>query len=113
MEDVYDGQGYKKHAQFLSQLSHVSLHLNTDGVSLYRSSKVSIWPVWAIINELPTSLRLVVYIVSNFCNIVCNARFPRQHMFVRRILLYGEAIDEHVFRTYYQGYQQSVQARFV
>lgn len=58
IEDVYDGVGYKKHSLFLSYPSHVLLLWNTDGVALYRSSKVSIWPVWGVINELP-SLRSV------------------------------------------------------
>ena len=59
IEDVYDGAGYKKYATFLSHPSHISLLLNTDGVALYRSSKLSIWPVWGVINELPSSLRSV------------------------------------------------------
>ena len=57
IEDIYDGFGYKKHADFLSHPAHISLLCNTDGVALYRSSKVSIWPVWAVINELPSSMR--------------------------------------------------------
>lgn len=55
--DISDGDGYKRHAEFLSHPAHVSLLLNTDGVAMYRSSKVSFWPVWAIVNELPPSLR--------------------------------------------------------
>ena len=56
-DDIYDGDGYKKHADFLSHPEHISLLLNTNGMALYRSSSVSIWPVWAIINELPPTLR--------------------------------------------------------
>lgn len=57
MKDMYDGVGYKQHAEYLSHPAHVSLLLNTDGVAIYRSSKVSIWPVWAVVNELPPTLR--------------------------------------------------------
>jgi hypothetical protein len=57
LRDIYDGEGYKRHISYLSNPAHVSLLLNTDGVALYRSSKVSIWPVWAVINELPPSKR--------------------------------------------------------
>lgn len=57
ISDIYDGDGYKRHSQFLSHPAHISLLLNTDGVALYRSSSVSIWPVWAVINELPATLR--------------------------------------------------------
>ena len=65
IEDVYDGVGYRKNAQFLSHPAHISLLLNTDGVALYRSSKVSIWPVWAVINELPSSIRYMY--IANSC----------------------------------------------
>lgn len=38
ISDIYDGVGYKRHIQFLSHPSNVSLILNTDGVALFRSS---------------------------------------------------------------------------
>lgn len=57
ISDIYDSDGYKSHSEFLSYPAHVSLPLNTDGVAIYRSSSVSIWPVWAVINELPAILR--------------------------------------------------------
>ena len=57
LSDIYDGDGYKKHASFLSEPSNVSLTLNTDGVSIYRSSNVDLWPVWFTINELPKNKR--------------------------------------------------------
>lgn len=56
IRDVYDGESYRKHFPgFLSKPTNVSLLLNTDGVAIFSSSKVSIWPVWIQINELPTS----------------------------------------------------------
>ena len=57
ISDIYDGKEYKKHGEFLNQASHVSFALNTDGVALFRSSKVDIWPVWMVINELPRNKR--------------------------------------------------------
>ena len=56
---------YKRHIDYLSNPAHVSLILNTDGVSLYRFSKVSIWPVWAVVNELPPCKRYSVPIGIN------------------------------------------------
>ena len=47
--DVYDGEGYKKFAEFLSHTATVSVLMNSDGVALYRSSSVSIWPIWGVI----------------------------------------------------------------
>ena len=54
ISDIYDGDGYKCHAAFLS---HVSLLLNTDGVALFRSFSRSIWPIWAVVNELPAKVK--------------------------------------------------------
>ena len=35
--------------------SHISLTVNTAGVPLYNSSSVNLWPIFFIINNLPTS----------------------------------------------------------
>lgn len=57
IKDIYDGVGYNKHSDFLTHPAHISLLFNTDGVAMFRSSKISIWPVWAVVNELPPTLR--------------------------------------------------------
>ncbi|XP_066928812.1 uncharacterized protein [Clytia hemisphaerica] len=36
---------------------HMSLQINTDGVSLFKSSKMQIWPIYYTINELSPSIR--------------------------------------------------------
>ena len=43
--------------RFLNNPANVSLLVNTDGVSIFRSSKCSLWPIWLVINELPPSQR--------------------------------------------------------
>ena len=55
--DIYDGAAYIKYETFLSNQANISFTLNTDGVALYRSSKVGIWPIWLVVNELPPSER--------------------------------------------------------
>ena len=55
--DVYSGKEYRKHKDFLSKPEHISLLLNTDGVCVFHSSTVSLWPLWLVINELPPSVR--------------------------------------------------------
>ena len=42
IHDIYDVKGYKQYQHFLNHPAHISLSLNTDGVS---SSKAEIWPV--------------------------------------------------------------------
>ena len=43
--------------EFLSSCNNISFCLNTDGVSLFKSSKVELWPIWLEINELPPKMR--------------------------------------------------------
>ena len=42
----------------LSSPDNISFIMNTDGAPVFKSSKVSIWPVFLIINELPFHLRI-------------------------------------------------------
>lgn len=59
VKDVYDGTNYKEAFRkgFLEDPNSISFSLNTDGVQIFRSSTVSMWPVYMLINELPVSER--------------------------------------------------------
>lgn len=57
LSDVTDGWEYLRHKEFRSKPEHMSLLLNTDGVSLFKSSTVSLWPIWLAVNELPPHIR--------------------------------------------------------
>lgn len=60
LSDIYDGNLYKKFFEnngILSNENNLSFSLNTDGAPLFKSSSVSIWPVYMLINELPLSQR--------------------------------------------------------
>ena len=62
IEDVYDGELYKKHAcpgGFLSNQHNISFLGNTDGVALIRSNGYGVWPVYLVVNEIPPSERCV------------------------------------------------------
>ncbi|KAJ1531912.1 hypothetical protein ONE63_000555 [Megalurothrips usitatus] len=54
IEDIYDGEIYKKcfHDGFLSNPNNVSFFMYFDGVSLFKSSRFSLWPIYYSINEL-------------------------------------------------------------
>lgn len=61
LEDIYDGKIYKKlskNGNILSSVNNISLMWNTDGVPLFKSSKISIWPFYFTINELPFAERI-------------------------------------------------------
>lgn len=67
IDDVYDGSLYKEHfnknGYFHGSLEdglhelHLSMQINTDGVNIFKSSKFGVWPIYAVINELPPEHR--------------------------------------------------------
>ena len=60
IRDIVDGTVYKRYKEsggFLTKEDNLTLLFNTDGIPLYKSSKVNIWPVFLAINELPPEER--------------------------------------------------------
>ncbi|XP_034236341.1 uncharacterized protein LOC117642364 [Thrips palmi] len=53
-EDIYDGRLYKENMGEEFQPGHynISFMFYTDGISIFKSSKFSVWPVFLVINEL-------------------------------------------------------------
>ena len=60
IEDVYDRQLYKELCAkgLLCSKDNISFLMNTDGVPVFKSSKVSIWPLYLVINKLDYRKRL-------------------------------------------------------
>ena len=66
IRDIYDGKFYKNlidAGYFQNDGINLTCQLNSDGVSLFKSSTYSVWPVYLRINELPPLLR---YLLFNF-----------------------------------------------
>ena len=59
LKDVCGGWEYLRHKHFVRKPGNVTFLLNTDGVSLFRSSSTSLWPIWLAVNELPPHVRCV------------------------------------------------------
>ena len=59
LEDIFDGTVYKNLEEigFFLDSSNISLMWNTDGVCLYDSSTLQLWPLYLVINELPPEER--------------------------------------------------------
>ncbi|XP_051157446.1 uncharacterized protein LOC127279252, partial [Leptopilina boulardi] len=60
IEDIYDGKIYQElsaDGKILSDPNNISFSWYTDGVTVFKSSKFSFWPIYLVINELPYSER--------------------------------------------------------
>jgi hypothetical protein len=59
ISDVYDGTNYKTAFSngFLDDPNALSFSFNTDGVQIFKSSTLSMWPVYMLVNELPPTER--------------------------------------------------------
>lgn len=58
-EDIYDGSVYKSlPGNFTSNPNNITFSWNSDGLSLFNSSKFNVWPVYFMINELPYQERI-------------------------------------------------------
>ncbi|XP_016842242.1 uncharacterized protein LOC103318168 [Nasonia vitripennis] len=60
LEDIYDGKVYKKLSKdkkYLNNDNNFSYTFNTDGCQAASHSKVSVWPIYLMIHELPDHLR--------------------------------------------------------
>lgn len=62
LKDISDGQIYKnllnsEDGQLFKDGRALSFLINTDGISFCKKSKLAIWPVYMVINELPLHLR--------------------------------------------------------
>ncbi|XP_041369952.1 uncharacterized protein LOC121383920 [Gigantopelta aegis] len=59
IEDIFDGQLYKEFSRtHFHSKNNISLMWYTDGVPLFKSSKISLWPLYLSINELPYKERV-------------------------------------------------------
>ncbi len=63
--DIIHGQIYKQLLEsedgvLFKHKKAISLIMNSDGISSFKKSKLTIWPVWININELPLSKRFSI-----------------------------------------------------
>jgi hypothetical protein len=78
LTDIRDGRLYKKILESSDGLAITNQEaftflLNTDGISSFKKSKLTIWPVFLVINELPLESRFSIdntIIAGNFQHIL-------------------------------------------
>lgn len=78
MNDVYGGEKYQELKEFTAQ-GNLTLTANTDGVQLFKSSTVSMWPIWILINELPITMRYELILISLGGSSTKNNRFSKKN----------------------------------
>ena len=84
IEDIYDGLVYEKHFKnygFLANPNNISFLWNTDAVPLFKSSNISTWPIFLIINELEPSLRFKIENII-FAGIWYSSKKPEAALFL-------------------------------
>ena len=59
IQDLHNGTEYRRKKKFLSCPSNISFTVNTDGVKVFHSSTIALWPIWRVINELPPQVRYI------------------------------------------------------
>ena len=61
LKDVWDGLTLRSlcnPGRFFSSRQNLAVSLSTDGVPLFESSPVSLWPVYLVILNLPANIRM-------------------------------------------------------
>ena len=81
LTDIYGGQLYQALASdggCLADDRNISMVLNTDGVVVFHSTNLSIWPVLLMINELPFSQRYMHPVLHKRSNVPATVLFYSQ-----------------------------------
>lgn len=83
IQNITDGQVYKKLSEAngpLSENYNLTYTFNTDGCQKSKSSKISSWPIFAVINELPIKLQKKHMFMSG---IWVNNKDPDMQLFLK------------------------------
>jgi len=83
LEDIYDGDEYKKHFEkggILSSPYNFSYSFFTDGVHTGKSNNKTLWPIYLTINELPISERNKYVLLSG---LYIGPKDPNQKVFLQ------------------------------
>ncbi|KAK3911570.1 Protein TIC 214 [Frankliniella fusca] len=85
IEDIYDGVAYKKaEQQFSDGDFNLTLTWNTDGLQVFKSSLMSLWPFYFVINELSPKKR---FLTENMLmgGIWCGVTKPHPNLSLKHI----------------------------
>ncbi|KAL7307604.1 hypothetical protein TKK_0000292 [Trichogramma kaykai] len=86
-KDIYDGYLYQKFVSSLSpedQKQYVTVTFNSDGAAPFKSSPLSVWPIYLMVNEIPPQERFKNIIT---CAIWFNRKKPDMKSFLKEFVL--------------------------
>ena len=76
---------FQNHLEFFSKKQHLGVILNTDGVSMFKSSRVTIWPVYIQIANLLPALQVRVNNIIT-CGVWVGQKKPNMSVLLKPIL---------------------------
>ena len=102
LEDLYDGKMYKSYCKnkFLKNKWNFSYTFNTDGCQASDNSKVSIWPIFMMLHEIPNSLRKKYMILAGLW--VAKAE-PSMNIFLRPFVEQANRLSTEGFKWMNNG----------
>ncbi|CAD6211835.1 GSCOCG00003856001-RA-CDS [Cotesia congregata] len=111
LQSMSDGQIYKKLSTTNNPLSHkynFSYTFNTDGCQPSKSSKLSIWPIYASINELPLKLQSKYMIMTGLW---VNKEEPDMLLFLQPLVDAANKLSDEGVEWKLQ--QQTITSKFI
>ena len=95
LEDVWDGSALRplcNPGRFFADSHNLALTVSTDGVALYKSSPLSIWPVFLVILNLPAKIRMNADNVI-LCGVWVGPRKPLMKLLLNPLCLYLQQLS--------------------
>jgi hypothetical protein len=108
LSDIWDGSALRplcKPGRYFSDQCNLALALSTDGVPLYKSSPISIWPVYLVILNLPAQVRMNAQNII-LCGVWVGPTKPLMNLLLdpiceclQQLSTLGINIGDHVYRA--------------
>lgn len=108
LRDVWDGSALHPLLQpgrYFADKHNLALTLSTDGVPLYKSSPVSIWPVYLVILNLPAHVRMNSQNII-LCSVWVGPSKPIMNLlldpvceYLQQLSTLGIKLDDHTYRA--------------
>ncbi|XP_028045643.1 uncharacterized protein LOC114254206 [Monomorium pharaonis] len=103
LEDIYDGEEYKKHFEnggILSSPYNLSYFFFTDGIHTGKSNNKTLWPIYLTINELPVSERNKYVLLAG---LYIGSKDPNQKVFLQPFINEANKLSTEGFRWMHNG----------